>query len=64
MTHWAELEVLLAPRHNGIGMVSWDPLKGGVLGGALRRRKEGTAVRGVSGRSARTLAGHHNVSVV
>jgi aryl-alcohol dehydrogenase-like predicted oxidoreductase len=58
MNRWAELEVLPAARHYGLGMIPWSPLHGGVLGGVLRKQREGGASRGDSGRSAHTLAKH------
>lgn len=58
MSRWAELEVLPAARHYGLGVIPWSPLHGGVLGGVLRKQKEGGASRGSSGRSAGTLAEH------
>lgn len=58
MTRWAELEVLPAARHYGLGVIPWGPLNGGVLGGVLRKQKEGGASRGSSARSAGTLAEH------
>jgi len=36
-----ELEVLPACRHYGLGLIPWSPLGGGLLGGALRKLKEG-----------------------
>ncbi|MGI5493474.1 aldo/keto reductase [Microtetraspora malaysiensis] len=58
MTRWAELEVLPAARAYGVGVIPWGPLNGGVLGGVLRKQKEGGAYRGVSGHAAATLAQH------
>ncbi|MFD5564141.1 aldo/keto reductase [Kitasatospora griseola] len=58
MTRWAELEVLPAARHYGIGVIPWGPLNSGLLGGVLRKRREGTAARGGSGHSAAALAEH------
>nr|WP_279615710.1 aldo/keto reductase [Micromonospora eburnea] len=58
MTRWVELEVLPAARAYGLGVIPWSPLNGGVLGGVLRKHKEGRASRGSSGRSADTLAKH------
>ncbi|MFI0454381.1 aldo/keto reductase [Actinomadura sp. 6N118] len=58
MTRWVELEVLPAARAYGLGVIPWSPLNGGVLGGVLRKHKEGGAARGSSGRSAATLAKH------
>lgn len=36
-----ELEVLPAARAYGIGVIPWSPLAGGLLGGALRKAREG-----------------------
>jgi aryl-alcohol dehydrogenase-like predicted oxidoreductase len=36
-----ELEVVPACRHYGVGIIPWSPLGGGLLGGALQKRKEG-----------------------
>jgi aryl-alcohol dehydrogenase-like predicted oxidoreductase len=36
-----ELEVVPACRHFGLGIIPWSPLGGGLLGGALQKRKEG-----------------------
>jgi aryl-alcohol dehydrogenase-like predicted oxidoreductase len=36
-----ELEVLPACEHFGLGIIPWSPLAGGMLGGALRKVKEG-----------------------
>ncbi|MEV0352302.1 aldo/keto reductase [Nonomuraea sp. NPDC050680] len=58
MNRWAELEVLPAARHYGLGLIPWSPLNGGVLGGVLRKQQQGAAARGASGRSAATLAEH------
>ncbi|MET8676829.1 aldo/keto reductase [Streptomyces sp. NPDC004647] len=58
MNRWIELEVLPAARHFGLGVIPWSPLNGGVLGGVLRKAKEGGALRGNTGRSVATLAGH------
>lgn len=55
MTRWVELEVLPAARHYGIGVIPWSPLHGGLLGGVLRKQREGGASRGTSGRSADAL---------
>lgn len=37
----AELEVIPACRHYGLGLIPWSPLAGGLLGGALAKRAEG-----------------------
>ncbi|MFJ9581556.1 aldo/keto reductase [Streptomyces sp. NPDC101191] len=60
MTRWVELEVLPAARHYGLGLIPWGPLNGGVLGGVLRKLKEGGAARGTSGHSAGLLAQHRD----
>jgi aryl-alcohol dehydrogenase-like predicted oxidoreductase len=36
-----ELEVLPACRHYGLGVILWSPLDGGLLGGVLKKVKEG-----------------------
>src|SRR5215468_8685483 len=36
-----ELEVVPACQHYGLGLIPWSPLKGGILGGALAKAKEG-----------------------
>ncbi len=36
-----ELEVVPACRHYGLGIIPWSPLGGGLLGGALQKRREG-----------------------
>lgn len=36
-----ELEVGPACQHYGLGVIPWSPLKGGILGGALKKAKEG-----------------------
>ncbi|HVM00170.1 MAG TPA: aldo/keto reductase [Egibacteraceae bacterium] len=48
-----ELEVLPACEGYGIGVIPWSPLHGGVLGGILRKEREG---RSASERSQRRLA--------
>ena len=37
----SELEVLPAARHYGIGIIPWSPLQGGLLGGVLRKERDG-----------------------
>jgi aryl-alcohol dehydrogenase-like predicted oxidoreductase len=41
VTRNIELEVLPAARHYGVGIIPWSPLGGGLLGGVLRKEKEG-----------------------
>ena len=36
-----ELEVLPACKEYGLGLIPWSPLKGGVLGGVLKKAAEG-----------------------
>ncbi|MEU8787027.1 aldo/keto reductase [Streptomyces sp. NPDC048637] len=52
----AEMEVIPAAEGYGLGVIPWSPLHGGLLGGALRKEREGGAARSVSGRSADALA--------
>ncbi len=56
LSRWVELEVLPAARHYGLGVIPWSPLHGGVLGGVLRKQREGGTSRSSSGRSADFLA--------
>jgi len=58
LTRWAELEVLPAARHYGVGVIPWSPLYGGVLAGALRKQRDGDAARAGSPRSRAMLAKH------
>ncbi|AUS81209.1 aldo/keto reductase [Actinoalloteichus sp. AHMU CJ021] len=46
-----EREVIPAARAYGVGVVAWSPLHGGLLGGALRKLGEGTAVKSAQGRA-------------
>ncbi len=48
-----ELEVLPAAQHYGIGVIPWSPLHGGLLGGVVRKEREGK--RRLEGRAAETL---------
>jgi aryl-alcohol dehydrogenase-like predicted oxidoreductase len=48
-----ELEVLPAARHYGLGVIPWSPLQGGLLGGVLRKEKEG--VRRLEGQAVSYL---------
>src|SRR5215469_10300547 len=41
MTRTIELEVLPAARDFGVGIIPWSPLEGGLLGGVLRKNREG-----------------------
>ncbi len=52
-----ELEVLPAALDYGLGVIPWSPLHGGLLGGILRKQREGRDQgRSASGRAADTLA--------
>ncbi|MGH3796233.1 MAG: aldo/keto reductase [Pseudonocardiaceae bacterium] len=55
LTRWVELEVLPAARDYGIGLIPWSPLYGGLLGGVLRKQREGSGSRSNTGRSADAL---------
>jgi NDP-hexose 2,3-enoyl reductase len=44
-SRWIELEVLPAARHYGMGVIPWSPLGAGLLGGILRKQREGGASR-------------------
>ncbi len=48
-----ELEVLPAAQHYGLGIIPWSPLQGGLLGGVLRKEREGR--RRLEGRAAETV---------
>jgi aryl-alcohol dehydrogenase-like predicted oxidoreductase len=51
----AEQEVIPAAQVYGLGVIPWSPLHGGLLGGALRKEREGGGARSTSGRSADAL---------
>ncbi|MGX7677737.1 aldo/keto reductase [Jatrophihabitans sp. DSM 45814] len=48
-----ELEVIPAAQHYGLGLIPWSPLNGGLLGGVLRKDREG--IRRLEGRAAETV---------
>src|ERR1700761_7418842 len=48
-----ELEVIPAAQRYGLGIIPWSPLEGGLLGGVLRKERDGK--RRVEGRAAATL---------
>ncbi|MFI5807285.1 aldo/keto reductase [Streptomyces sp. NPDC051561] len=52
----AEMEVIPAAQEYGLGVIPWSPLQGGLLGGVLRKEREGGAARSSSGRAAQVLA--------
>ncbi|WP_329399913.1 aldo/keto reductase [Streptomyces melanogenes] len=51
----AEMEVIPAAQEYGIGIIPWSPLYGGLLGGALRKEREGGGSRSTGGRAADAL---------
>jgi aryl-alcohol dehydrogenase-like predicted oxidoreductase len=53
MTREVELEVLPAAAKYGVGIIPWSPLNGGLLGGVLRKEREGA--RRVLGNSRETV---------
>ncbi|MCR8579115.1 aldo/keto reductase [Streptomyces sp. Isolate_219] len=55
-----ELEVIPAARAYGVGVLVWSPLHGGLLGGALRKAAEGTAVKSAQGRAVTALEAHRS----
>ncbi|OIV38782.1 oxidoreductase [Mangrovactinospora gilvigrisea] len=53
----AEMDVLPAAEHYGLGVIPWSPLAGGLLGGAVRKEREGSVGdRTRGGRAAAILA--------
>ncbi|MFG2722845.1 aldo/keto reductase [Streptomyces sp. NPDC048416] len=53
----AEMEIVPAAQEYGLGVIPWSPLHQGLLGGALRKEREGTGARTTrTGRSAAGLA--------
>jgi aryl-alcohol dehydrogenase-like predicted oxidoreductase len=55
MERRAEMEVIPAAQDYGLGVIPWSPLHGGLLGGALRKEREGESGRSTTGRSAQAL---------
>jgi aryl-alcohol dehydrogenase-like predicted oxidoreductase len=58
LTREVELEVLPAAAAYGLGVIPWSPLHGGLLGGVLRKEREGS--RRTSGRAKETLEEHRD----
>jgi aryl-alcohol dehydrogenase-like predicted oxidoreductase len=56
LTRHIELEVLPAAIEYGVGVIPWSPLHGGLLGGVLRKEREGR--RRLAGRARGTLEAH------
>ena len=48
-----EVEVIPAAQANGLGLIPWSPLQGGLLGGVIKKTEDGS--RRLEGRSAETL---------
>ncbi|GAA4875424.1 aldo/keto reductase [Kitasatospora terrestris] len=53
-----EAEVVPAAQHYGLGLIPWSPLAGGLLGGVIRKEREG--VRRVNGYAADRLEKHRD----
>jgi aryl-alcohol dehydrogenase-like predicted oxidoreductase len=58
LTRNIELEVIPAAQQYGIGIIPWSPLHGGLLGGVLKKERDG--VRRLAGRAAETLEKQHD----
>ncbi|WP_188673586.1 aldo/keto reductase [Subtercola lobariae] len=56
LTRDLELEVIPAAQANGLGIIPWSPLQGGLLGGVLKKDREGK--RRLESRSAESLSSH------
>jgi aryl-alcohol dehydrogenase-like predicted oxidoreductase len=56
LTRDIELEVLPAAIEYGVGVIPWSPLHGGLLGGVLKKEREGR--RRAAGRARETLEQH------
>src|SRR6202041_3016855 len=57
LTRDIELEVLPAAISYGVGVIPWSPLQGGLLGGVLKKEREGR--RRVGGRAKATVERKH-----
>ena len=58
LTRNAELEVIPAVQHYGLGLLPWSPLQGGLLAGVLKPGHD--AARRTEGRSLETLRKHQD----
>ncbi|MBG0739482.1 aldo/keto reductase [Paeniglutamicibacter antarcticus] len=58
LTRDVELEVIPAAQHYGLGLIPWSPLHGGLLGGVLKKERDG--VRRTEGRAKETLKKHQD----
>lgn len=59
----AELEVLPACENYGVGMLPWAPLHGGLLGGVLRKEREGSLSRPLPGARVATSKQQRNAKL-
>ncbi|QCB95838.1 aldo/keto reductase [Arthrobacter sp. PAMC25564] len=58
LTRNVELEVVPAAQQYGLGLLPWSPLHGGLLGGVLKKERDG--VRRAKGRAFETLKTHQD----
>jgi aryl-alcohol dehydrogenase-like predicted oxidoreductase len=58
MNRTVELEVLPAAIDYGVGIIPWSPLEGGLLGGVLRKEREGR--RRLAGRAQQAVEQHRD----
>ena len=58
LTRDVELEVLPAAQDYGLGVIAWSPLHGGLLGGIVRKEREGH--RRLEGRAKEALQEHRD----
>jgi len=58
LTRNVELEVIPAAEHYGLGIIPWSPLHGGLLGGVVKKERDG--VRRLAGRALETLTKHRD----
>ncbi|WP_427134630.1 aldo/keto reductase [Pseudarthrobacter sp. S9] len=56
LTRNVELEVIPAAQKYGLGLIAWSPLHGGLLGGVLKKERDG--VRRTTGRALESLKSH------
>lgn len=63
VTRHVELELIPAAQAYGVGVLAWSPLHGGLLGGALRKLRDGSAMKTAQGRAMEALDGHRDALV-
>jgi aryl-alcohol dehydrogenase-like predicted oxidoreductase len=61
ITRDLEIEVIPAARANGLGLIPWSPLQGGLLGGVLKKENEGK--RRSNDQAKAQIARHHDALV-